>query len=293
MKLNFTKMEGCGNDFIFIDCMRGRGAISLKPNQIRQICDRHFGVGADGVVLLFEGTQAMAHWKFFNADGTEAEMCGNAARCAILFLAERHFPNEKVVSILTEAGVIKGKRLAPGLAEVTMVSKNNPQYRYSDKVVMLEGVGPIRTYFIDAGVPHAVVEVESLKDYPIQKIGAFLRSHPTYGKQGTNVTFFQKGTNNTISVTTFERGVEDETMACGTGAVAAASIFSEIFLQPLPIIVKVPGGELTVDVSPVSKVVLLRGPASFVYEGEYPLSSVGYTSTSLYSRPKPGVASAN
>ncbi len=286
MKLQFTKMEGCGNDFIFVDCMRGRGINTLNSNQVRHLCDRHFGIGADGLVMLFEGGPTNARWKFYNADGTEAEMCGNAARCAMIFLADRHFPEERVISLQTEAGTVKGKKLGPNLAEVAMVSKNNPTFRFADKMVAIEGMGTLRTYFIDSGVPHAVVEVDELKDYPIQKVGAALRSNLIYGRQGTNVTFFQKSTNNVISATTYERGVENETMACGTGAVAAACIFSEVYLQALPIVVKVPGGELVVDMSPVSKIVLLRGPAFYVYEGEYRLGESQYVPAALFSQKK-------
>lgn len=293
MKLQFVKMEGCGNDFVFIDAIRGRGINSLNANQVQQICDRHFGVGADGVVILSEGQGAHAQWKFYNSDGSKAEMCGNAARCAILFLGDRYFPNENVISIQTLSGIVKGKKLGPNLAEVAMVSKQNPQYRYSDKTVVIEDMGPIRTYFIDTGVPHVVVEVDSLKDYPILKVGALIRSNPIFGRQGTNVTFFQKSTNNIISATTYERGVENETLACGTGAVAAASIFSELYLQPLPLLVKVPGGELTVDMSPISKIALLRGAAHYVFEGEYPLGETSqYVTTNRYSDRKIEVPSA-
>lgn len=289
MKIQFMKMEGCGNDFLLIDTIRGRGIGSLHVNQVAHLCDRHLGVGADGLVILQEGTNTNARWKFYNSNGSEAEMCGNAARCAILYLSDRYFPNEQVISLQTAAGVVKGKKLGPNLAEVAMVSKSNPNFRYDDKIVAVEGMGTIRSYFIDTGVPHAVVEVDNLGTYPILKVGRALRSHPVFGRRGTNVTFFQKTTGNLVYATTFERGVEDETWACGTGVVAAANIFSEVYLQPLPITVRVPGGEMVVDMSPVSKVILLRGPANYVFEGEFPLGEKNYSKAKRYTEPAEAV----
>lgn len=284
MKIRFIKMEGCGNDFLFIDSIRGRGLDSLNSSQVSQLCDRHLGVGADGLVILQESTTANAQWKFYNADGSEAEMCGNAARCAMLYLGDRYFAGERVISLMTGAGIIKGKKLGPNLAEVSMISKNNPEFRYDDKIVGIDGFGTVRTYFIDTGVPHAVVEVDNLATYPILKVGAALRANPVFGRRGANVTFFQKTTGSMIFSTTYERGVEDETFACGTGVVAAANIFSEVYLQPLPITVRVPGGELIVDMSPVSKICLLRGPANYVFEGEFPLGEKPYSRAALHSR---------
>ncbi|MBI1859806.1 MAG: diaminopimelate epimerase [Deltaproteobacteria bacterium] len=285
MKLQFVKMEGCGNDFLMIDSIRGRSINDLNKAQVTQICDRHLGVGADGLVLLHEGGEGVtARWKFYNADGSEAGMCGNAARCAIVYLADRHFPRERVISIMTQAGLVKGKKLGANYAEVAMVSKKNPDFRFDDKLLAVEGHGTVRTYVIDTGVPHAVVEVENLGAYPLIEVGQSLRRNPHFGREGTNVTFFQKTTGNVIRATTFERGVEDETLACGTGAVAAANIFSETYLQALPITVQVPGGEMVVDVSPVSKTMLLRGPANYVFEGEFPLGEKAYTPSRLYSR---------
>ena len=283
MKIHFWKMEACGNDFLVVDSVRERGVGALNSHQVAQICDRNFGVGADGLVVLHGGTSTNARWEFFNADGSEAEMCGNAARCSILFLADRYFANERVISLMTAAGVVKGKKLGPGLAEVSVVARSNPELRYEDRVTVVDGVGTVRAHFIDTGVPHAVIEVDSIETYPIVQVGRALRFNPIFGPKGANVTFFQKTAGNAIYCTTYERGVENETLSCGTGAVAAANIFSETYLQSLPITVRVPGGELVVDMSPVSRVVLLRGPANYVFDGEFPMGDRPYKKVHLYS----------
>ena len=284
MKIHFNKMEACGNDFLIIDFVRGGGVASLSASQVGQLCDRHFGVGADGLVLLQPGGQGtLAQWQFYNSDGSNADMCGNAARCAILLLSDKYFPDERLISIQTGAGIIRGRKLGPNNIEVAMVSKNNPDFRFQDKLIAIEGVGNVRAFIIDTGVPHAVIEVDNLASFPLQRVGHAIRNNPLFGREGTNITFFQRTTGNLIRSTTFERGVEDETMACGTGVVAAANIFSDQYLIPLPIQVQVPGGIMVVDVSPISKTMLLRGPANYVFDGEFPLGEKPYSPSFLYS----------
>jgi diaminopimelate epimerase len=268
MNFKFTKMQGAGNDFLLMDYMH-HDPPQFYPKEIQYLCDRHFGIGADGVVLLQQGDdQAHAKWKFYNSDGSEAEMCGNAARCAIRFLSEKYFREESLISIQTKAGVIKGKKLENNnWVEVALLQVNEEESTFKQMMVKTEA----HTYdvrFLNTGVPHAVIEVKDIFSYPINQVGRELLKHPAFGPAGTNVTFFQKLIGSRIRATTFERGVEAETMACGTGVVAAALVFMQEYMEALPVEVVVPGGEMRVDMSPVSRWVLLQGPAEYVFEVE-------------------------
>lgn len=283
MELNFLKMHGCGNDFLMMDSMASQPP-SFYPREIEWLCDRNFGVGADGLVILTRSDENHAKWIFYNSDGSEAEMCGNAARCAVRYLADRYYPNDIPIRIETKAGVIKGQVLdTRGLVEVTLTAKAYEKFEYEPKVIATDKYS-LEVNLINTGVPHAVVEVKDLSSYPILQIGRDLRSHPSMGPAGANVTFFQRLVGPRIRSTTFERGVENETLACGTGAAAAAIIYSETYLQPLPIEVIVPGGELNVDISPVSKMLLLRGPAEYIYSVNLPEISNNFEKRVLFSK---------
>ena len=278
-------MHGCGNDFLFLDYLRESEDALPQKDQIVFACDRNFGMGADGFVVLLPSLESDAKWKYFNCDGNEVDMCGNAARCAVRYLADKYHPEpDRLVTIETDVGVIRGKRLNDqGMVEVTLFSSGDRHFAYDEKVIKTDD-DVIRVYVINTGVPHAVIEVKDLSTYPINLIGQFLVSHPVFQPSGTNVTFFQKGVGAQILSTTFERGVEKETFACGTGALAAATIYSELYLQPLPLKVMVPGGELEVAISPVAKVLLLRGPTEYVMKvdmGELPRE---FERPSLYGR---------
>jgi len=268
MRFHFYKMHGAGNDFLILDYMKEEEGSSLKASEVRYLCDRHFGIGADGVVVLNRSRIAHGNWKFFNSDGNEAEMCGNAARCVIRFLSEKYFPEEPMISLETKVGIIKGKVMDDtGMVEVMLLPTGQAKFEYRERVLKI-GDEALRVYSIDTGVPHAVIEVKDIRNYPISKVGKFLVGHEAFQPEGTNVTFLQSGVGQQIWATTFERGVEEETMACGTGAAAAAIIYSELYLQPLPVEVAVPGGTLIVDLSPVAKMLLLRGPTEHVMEVE-------------------------
>ena len=233
-----------------------------------QLASRHFGVGGDGVVVLRKSEAgADAAWDFFNSDGSSAEMCGNAARCVIRFLSERYGTPGQVLALETLAGIIKGKLLPDGRSEITMFQMPSTGFRYDERIISTEK-NAFQTLNINTGVPHAVIEVKDLASYPVSSVGRLLVNHSAFKPAGTNVTFFQRLTSNKILSTTFERGVEEQTFACGTGAAAAAIVFAEAYAQDFPIEVGVPGGPLEVDVSPISKMVLLRGETQHVFEAE-------------------------
>ncbi len=285
MDFNFIKMQGCGNDFLIFDSMH-QEPTPFYPREVLWLCDRNFGIGADGVVILTRSENYHAKWIFYNSDGSEAEMCGNAARCVIRYLAEHHFPHDVPICLETKAGVVKGQlRDSTGLVEVTLTSKSYERFDYDQKVIATDKYS-VEVNLINTGVPHAVVEVKDIYSYPILQVGKDLRAHPAFGPEGANVTFFQRLVGPRIRSTTFERGVEGETLACGTGAAAAAIIYSETYMQPLPIEVNVPGGELLVDISPVSKMLLLRGPAQYVFNVSVPEIPHNFEKCHLHSSPK-------
>ncbi len=286
MNYRFFKMHGCGNDFLILDDFGGHMP-GLSPSDVRYLCNRNFGLGADGLIVLKAGEETDAKWDFFNSDGSEAEMCGNGARCVMRYLADNHFPSGQAITLETLAGVIRGRVIEDGLAEVTLLSERQDAFDLEEKLLEINGE-PIQIFFVNTGVPHAVVEVKSLHGYPVADIGSKILNHPAFAPEKTNATFFQRTVGNRILATTFERGVEQETFACGTGAAAAALVFADLYLEALPVEVVVPGGELVVDVSPVTQFLLLRGPSTYVGIIDIETVPSDFTAPSLYGTRKVG-----
>jgi len=262
--LTFTKMNGAGNDFVMLD--NRDGSIALGKAQIARLCDRHRGVGGDGL-LVVEPAQNGSDFRmrYYNADGGEAEMCGNGARCFARF-AQKVSGRTGALSFETMAGVITAKFL-DGLVQIQMSEPHS--LRLGEK---LEVNGERLTVdSINTGVPHAVVSVEDLEDADVLKLGAALRFHPHFAPKGTNANFVKQLGAQTIAIRTYERGVEGETLACGTGMVACALIFHELIGAASPVRVKVRGGE-TLEVGFEERGgrfrnVTLTGPADFTFEG--------------------------
>ena len=260
----FTKMNGAGNDFILID--NRMGDVRLDRSQIAELCDRHRGIGADGILLLERRTnRADFRMRYFNADGGEAEMCGNGARCFARFANKVAAAKEKI-SFETQAGLIsaelKGDSVTLGMTEP------------ADLRLHLElGIaGENKTvHFINSGVPHVVIPVVNIEDVDVRHEGAAVRYHKIFSPSGTNVNFMEKRGAKKIAIRTYERGVEDETLACGTGIVASALIFGATEGCHGPITVLPRGGdELQVGFETVAGRfcnVTLTGPAQFVFEG--------------------------
>lgn len=276
--MKFTKMHGAGNDFVFVDALASAPGDEprFEPSEAEKLCDRRFGIGADGFAVLhattFEG--ADVEWTFFNNDGSRAEMCGNAARCAVKLVVDRGAVRTAAkggpVRLKTPAGVIEGRVLSGRLVEISMPVA--PNATFGEKTIKTDD-GVLRMLTVNTGVPHAVIEVNDLSTYPVARVGAALVGHSAFAPAGTNVTFFQRVSGSSILSTTFERGVEEETFACGTGVTAAAMAFHEVHGKAFPVSVQVPGGQLEVDVREGR--VWLKGPATYVYEGtlvEHPRS---------------------
>jgi diaminopimelate epimerase len=262
--LRFTKMNGAGNDFILID--NRAGDLNLNRDQIARLCDRHRGIGADGILLLENPLDdADFRMRYFNADGGEAEMCGNGARCFARF-AKKMAGAEGKISFETPAGVISAE-LARDLVTLQMTEPTDLRL----SVPLQIGAEKRIVHFINSGVPHVVAPVAQLDDVDVPREGSAIRYHEMFSPKGANVNFIEKRGSDKIAVRTYERGVEDETLACGTGVVASALIFAATENVKGPIGVLVRGGdELRVGFEKINKQfssVTLTGPAEFVFEG--------------------------
>lgn len=215
MAYQFSKYSGCGNDFILID-----DRPSTFPTQdkelIRRLCSRQQGIGADGVVLLQAGTKGDYSMRIFNSDGSEAEMCGNGLRCLGRFIADL---GEKR-STFTVDSMLRQHEIKM-LPEGVQASMGPPQFIEKDLPLSIEG-RTLPTYFLDTGVPHAVLFVDRVEEVDVKRFGEKIRHHDHFAPRGANANFVQKINDSKLSVRTFERGVENETQACGTGVTAAA-----------------------------------------------------------------------
>jgi len=262
--LRFTKMNGAGNDFVVFD--NRAGDIRLDANQISRICDRHRGVGADGILLLEKTVNgADFRMRYYNRDGGEAEMCGNGARCFARFASQVAGRRGKI-SFETPAGVI-GAELHGDL--VTLEMSDPKDFRVN--FVLPVGSSTRTVHFINSGVPHVIVPVARLDKVDVRGEGVAIRRHEMFVPAGANVNFVEKRGVTQIAIRTYERGVEDETLACGTGVVASALVFAAIEEVNGPISVTVrSGNELSVDFKRARETfrnVTLTGPAEFVFEG--------------------------
>jgi diaminopimelate epimerase len=262
--LRFTKMNGAGNDFVMIDNLAGD--VQLTAAQVAAICDRHRGVGADGILLLEKAANgADFRMRYYNSDGGEAEMCGNGARCFARFAQKVAHAPEKV-SFETPAGII-GARLHDDLVTLNM---SDPADLRLSMPLQVDGEDAV-VHYINSGVPHVVVPVSRVDVVHVSTQGAAIRRHKMFAPKGANVNFLEKRGPRSIAIRTYERGVENETLACGTGVVASALIFGATENVDGPIGVLVRGGnELQVGFKRAGKnfrEVTLTGPAEFVFEG--------------------------
>jgi diaminopimelate epimerase len=265
MQITFTKMNGAGNDFVLIDNRERK--IKLTPEQAVRICDRHRGVGADGVMLLVPSSgKADWAWDFYNADGSEAEMCGNGARCFARYV-ERTVGVKDSFKFETKAGIITAKLHG----ERVTISLTSPKDLKLSELVPLS-VGKTEIHSLNTGVPHAVVFVPDADKAMVSTLGPEVRRHQHFAPRGTNVNFVQLKGGNTIRVRTYERGVEGETLACGTGVSASAMISARLYKLKSPVQVHVQGGDVLEvgfeEQNGVFDNVTLTGPADFVFEGQ-------------------------
>ncbi|MFN7834801.1 MAG: diaminopimelate epimerase [Burkholderiaceae bacterium] len=285
MKLNFTKMQGAGNDFVVLDAYSQ--ALAIDGSLVRRLADRHFGVGADQILIVERASSpglADFRYRIFNADGGEVEQCGNGARCFVKFVRERGLTDKNQIVVETQAGIIKPCIEADGSVTVDM---GMPGFDPADCDFDLRGLGHRsiggQTFYefdtasvghgetvrylslASMGNPHAVTVVEDVTTAPVATVGPFLETHPRFGQQ-VNVGFLQILDRYRVRLRVWERGA-GETLACGTGACAASVVGIRTGLLDSPISVQTAGGTLTIHWSDEASPVLMTGPAETVFHG--------------------------
>ncbi len=278
MKVPFSKLSGCGNDFILID-NRDQKLSAAPITMFKQLCHRQNGIGADGIIWLEHTQQNTASIRLFNSDGSEAESCGNAFRCLLTYLRGQN-PQQAAYTVQTPFTTIRGA-WENSLIRLEFPDPTDIQWNLS---LQVEG----QTFFchyLNTSVPHVVVFVDSLDTTDVAQLGRALRHHPHFAHQGTNVNFASithTGLPAQISYRTYERGVEAETLACGTGAIAVALTSSYLYNLTSPLALTTRSGEtLHVGFSAASTTtqfhhVFLTGPAELVYEGNIELGKVSH-----------------
>ncbi|WP_457576934.1 diaminopimelate epimerase [Desulfomarina sp.] len=265
--LEFEKMSGTGNDFVIIDNRNNVVPVEEQSEFAGKICRRMFSVGADGLILIENSDKADFAWSFYNGDGSLADMCGNGARCAARF-AFRHGIAKAKMRFATSAGIIEAEILED---EVVRLQMTQP-FDFRLGLSMNLGGEERPVAFVNTGVPHAVIFVED-EDIAVKKLGRKVRFHELFEPGGANANFVRILDDGRLKVRTYERGVEDETMACGTGAVAAALFATMQKGMESPVEVVTSGGEeLTVFFDlldgPVAENVFLQGPARCIFAGK-------------------------
>ena len=274
-KFQFTKMHGAANDFILIDDRR----VEFPADDhvlLAAMADPRTGISCEGIILIRPAERAGDfRMLFFNPDGTEADMCGNGARCAAAFAREIGAVKGTSMTMETGAGLVDAQILGPGLVKIWV---NDPKDRRYDLSVALEDGSAVHGNFVNSGVPHFVVDVDSPATVDVNGLGRRLRLADMFAPVGTNVDFVRYRLPNQAFMRTYERGVEAESGACGTGAVAVAVVGTEKFGLSLPITVRTPSGfTLIVDGDyrrSKSTGLTLTGPVKKVFTGEVDLDSI-------------------
>jgi diaminopimelate epimerase len=275
--IDFYKMVAAGNDFVVIG-EKLQASNAQLAELARKICDRKYGIGADGMLLIEKTKKADARMRIFNADGSEAEMCGNGARCSALYAQPRvrkspfagKGEKTKVIKMETKAGIIESE-----------VNNDNVRIKLTDpkdiklNILIVVNNRALKVNFVNTGVPHAVIFVEGIDAIDVDSLGRIIRYHSKFAPKGTNVNFVEIANDDFIKVRTYERGVEAETLACGTGS-SASAIISGCKLQASGskiIKVKTKSGEILKVYFEKNnnkfQNVWLEGKARFVYKGRY------------------------
>ncbi len=265
-QISFYKLSGSGNDFIIIDNRNNVVDKKDLSNFIKSVCRRKMSVGADGVILVEDSDTVDFKWRFFNSDGSTAEMCGNGARCVARFAYINKIAGS-VMSFETESGIVS--------AQVTQdrvkIKMPDPTDLMTDNTLDL-GNGSLSVSSINTGVPHVVVNVDSIDDVKVVKLGRKIRFHERFAPAGTNVNFICPQKDDILAIRTYERGVEDETLACGTGSVAGAIVMAYKFRIKSPInVMPRSKGCLTIHFKEKKGKfydIYLEGDARIIYKGE-------------------------
>lgn len=256
MKVPFFKYQGAGNDFVMIDNRSQQYQFSTQ--QIQQLCDRHFGIGSDGLILLENSSTADFKMIYFNSDGRESTMCGNGGRCIVAFA--------KYLSLITRTTTFEA---IDGMHYAEVIKDNYIRLQMKD-VSSVERYN--NDFVLNTGSPHYVKVVENVNTINVYEEGRKIRYSEPFKAQGINVNFLQIVDENTIIVRTYERGVENETLSCGTGVTASAIVASILFNKPkYSVSISTKGGTLQVDFELKNNIyqnVFLSGNAEYVFNGE-------------------------
>lgn len=262
----FWKMSGAGNDFIIID--NRASAVDVKEFHplIPRICRRKMSVGADGFILIELSDTVDFKWRFFNSDGSRAEMCGNGARCAARFAYLNDIAGSRM-AFETDAGIIE----AIVTGDTVKVQMTEPKDLKLDYSISLKN-GPLNLCSVNTGVPHAVVAVEDPDNFDVVGVGREIRYHEAFQPAGTNANFIGTSDDGTLIIRTYERGVEDETLACGTGSVAAALVANAMIGKESPLALRMRSGAiLTIHFAKQGDRyadIYMEGDARIIYRGE-------------------------
>jgi diaminopimelate epimerase len=265
-KIPFFKMCGSGNDFIIIDNRQHGVDENNLPEFIAAVCRRKMSVGADGIILVEDSDTVDFKWRFFNSDGSVGEMCGNGARCVARFAYENRIADEKM-AFETLAGIIS----AQVIGDRVKIKMTDPSPALLDQSLDIEG-RQVTFSSINTGVPHVVIPVADVDTADVVPLGRLMRWHAAFQPEGTNVNFISSRKPGTFAIRTYERGVEDETLACGTGSVAGALIMAMTSgaVSPVYIITR-SNCVLTIYFKKESngfRDVFLEGDARIIYRGQ-------------------------
>jgi diaminopimelate epimerase len=274
--LKFTKMQGLGNDFVVLDGISQR--VDLNTTELSHLADRHLGVGCDQILIVEEATRADVDFRYriFNADGSEVEQCGNGARCFVQFVRDRGLTAKRVIRVETKSGIIEPRLQADGQVTVDMgLPRFNPEAipftggsGAALEPVEIEGAS-VMVSVVSMGNPHAVQIVDDVDDAPVRTQGPRIERHPGF-PNGANAGYMQIVDRANIRLRVWERGA-GETLSCGTGACAAVVTGIRLGLLDSPVRVATRGGTLLIAWEGGQSPVLMTGPATTVFEGEWPV----------------------
>ena len=274
-------MSGSGNDFIIID---NRDNVVEEKNLtkfITSVCRRKMSVGADGLILIENAENVDFKWRFYNSDGSRAEMCGNGARCAARFAHINKIAGPEM-SFETDAGIVSAQ-VNNGLVKVKLTDSKDLKV---DFAIDLED-GPVKVSSINTGVPHVVIPVDDIYDVEVVKLGREIRYHEKFAPAGTNVNIYCQEKEDKITIRTYERGVEDETLACGTGVVACVLVYAYKAKMKSPISVRTKSGEWLLvyfeEKEGTFYNIYLEGDARIIYKGEMSEEAMHYVSAATFT----------
>ena len=280
MKIEFTKMQGCGNDYVYIDGSTQKIPQEEKPDFVRKMSDRHFGIGGDGVIFINPSQEADFEMEMYNADGSRAQMCGNGIRCVAKFVYDRHLTDQTEITVVS-AGSVKRLKLyvADGHVERVRVNMGRPILKAAEIPVLSDEEQVLnwpvfvadrqwKMSCVSMGNPHAVVLAEDVASLPL--IGPKFENHPMFPER-VNTEFIRVIDRSTLELRVWERG-SGETLACGTGCCAAVAACVLNGLTERSVVVRVLGGELQIEWDENTGEIFMTGPAETVFEGQVAFS---------------------